>query len=99
VQCLWVETVLEPSCPGLIAAEPVTRPQGGKKLVPRVIVVLYDGAGLLPTPGPKDLDGWKCTPDYLFHRPNDPLDGFPVLSSGIAISEAIMCLWSFPEAP
>jgi len=54
--------------------------------VPRVFVVLYDGAGRFPTPGPKDLlDGWKCTPDDLFHCPDDPLDGFPVLSSGIAI--------------
>jgi len=55
-------------------------------LVPKVIVVLYDGAGHSPTPGPKYLlDGWKCTPDYLFRCPDDPLDGFLVLCGGIAV--------------
>jgi len=82
VHCLWVETVLEPACPDLNAVEPATGPQGAEQLV---IVVLYDGDGLAPTPGPKDLlDGWKSTPDDLFRRPYDPSDGFPVLSSGIA---------------
>jgi len=54
--------------------------------VPRVIEVLYDGAGVTPTPGPKDLlDGWKRIPDDLSCRPNDPLDGLPVPCRGIAI--------------
>ena len=66
--------------------------------MPRVIVVLYDGAGLLPKPGLKDpLDGWRCTPDDLFRRPDDPLDGFHVLRSGIAISHTDTTRHCLPE--
>jgi len=36
------------ACPGLNGAEPETSTQGAEQLVPRVIVVLYDGAGLSP---------------------------------------------------
>jgi len=35
--------------------EPSDQTLGGEQLVPRVIVVLYDGDGLAPTPGPKYL--------------------------------------------
>lgn len=47
----------------------------GEQLVPTVIVVLYDGAGLLQTPGSKDLPkGWNYTPNDLFRCPAEPLD-------------------------
>lgn len=75
-----VETVVEPACPGLNAAEPATELQSGEQVV--LMVVLYDGAGLLATPGLKDLlDCWKCTPDDVFRPPG----WLPILGSGIAI--------------
>jgi len=86
VQCLWVETVLEPACPGSIAAEPAPGPQGGEQLVPRVIVVLYDAAGLMPTPGQKVSSMNGSSHPIFFSAILTTL--FPVLSSGIAISHS-----------